>query len=76
MESPLRNFTCEPLMQYLPDGQIFWIIKMAQKLPQCRLINFPWAGQRANLAVDSVYKKFFENIDKEKYYALAKEYYV
>ena len=71
MEKPPRNFTCESVMQDLPDGQLFWIIKMAQKVPQCRHINFPWAGQRANLAIDSVYKNFFENIDREKYYALA-----
>ena len=76
MEIPPRNFTCEPLMQDLPDGQLFWIIKMAQKVPQCRHINIPWPGQRANLAIDSVFKKFYESIDREKYYALAKEYYV
>lgn len=27
MEPPPRNFTCENVMQDLPDGQLFWIIQ-------------------------------------------------
>jgi hypothetical protein len=32
MEPPPRNFTCEPVMQGLPDGQLFWIIKNVSKV--------------------------------------------
>jgi hypothetical protein len=31
MEPPPRNFTFEPVMQGLPDGQLFWIIKNVSK---------------------------------------------
>ena len=31
MELPPRNFTCQPVVQGLPDGQLFWIIKNGSK---------------------------------------------
>ena len=31
MEPPPRNFTCEKVMENLPDGQLFWVIKNGSK---------------------------------------------
>ena len=31
MEPPPRNFTCEKVMEDLPDGQLFWVIKNGSK---------------------------------------------
>ena len=31
MEPPPRNFTCEKVMEALPDGQLFWVIKNGSK---------------------------------------------
>jgi len=31
MNPPPRNFTCEKIMEDLPDGQLFWVIKNGSK---------------------------------------------
>ena len=36
---PPRNFTCGPMMQHIPDGQIFWIIKNGS--PGTGMMAFP-----------------------------------
>lgn len=36
---PPRNFTCGPMMQHIPDGQMFWIIKNGS--PGTGMMAFP-----------------------------------